>query len=77
MARIKIGGAGMTVEEAGVQIEAAIKSYGPAALNFIDRILEQLGSELGHEAVNTLIENHDLEIRYNIVPTEFDLGTGE
>ncbi len=67
----------MTVEEAGVQIEAAINSYGSAALNFIDRILEQVGSELGHEAVNTLIDNHDLELRYNIMPTEFDLGTGE
>ncbi|HSG06678.1 MAG TPA: hypothetical protein VLB09_09820 [Nitrospiria bacterium] len=67
----------MTIKEAGLQIEAAIRSYGPAALNVIDRILDQVKSEHGHEAANALIEDHDLELRCNIAPEEFDIGTGE
>ena len=65
----------MTIDEAGGRIESAINAYGPAAAAAIERILEQVKSDLGPEAVNDLIERHDLELRYNIAPTEFDLGS--
>jgi hypothetical protein len=65
----------MTQEEAGEKIESAITSYGPAAAAMIDRILDQVKSEIGQEAVNALIEDHDLELRYNITPADFDFGS--
>jgi hypothetical protein len=65
----------MTIDEAGDQIESAVAAYGPAAVSIIERILEQVKSESGPEAVNQLIENHDLELRYNIPPSEFDFGS--
>ncbi len=65
----------MTLEEAGEQIESAIRMYGPAAVAIIDRVLGQVKSESGQEAVNTLIESHDLELRCNISPGEFDFGS--
>jgi hypothetical protein len=65
----------MTLDEAGEQIESAIRMYGPAAVGIIERILGQVKSDLGQEAFNTLIENHDLELRYNIPPGEFDMGS--
>jgi hypothetical protein len=65
----------MTLDEAGNQIESAIRAYGPAAVGIIDRILGQVKSEIGQEAVDALIERHDLELRYNISPSEFDLGS--
>jgi hypothetical protein len=41
----------------------------------IDRILDQVKSEIGQEAVNALIEDHDLELRFNITPGEWDFGS--
>jgi hypothetical protein len=41
----------------------------------IERILGQVRSEIGPEAVEALIESHDLELRYNITPSEFDSGS--
>lgn len=64
----------MTQEEAGKQIESAIHAYGPAAAVMIERILDQVKSEIGQEAVNLLIEDHDLELRYNITPGDADFG---
>ncbi|MBI3812814.1 MAG: hypothetical protein HY283_11545 [Nitrospirae bacterium] len=65
----------MTLDEAGKQIESAIQMYGPAAVGIIDRILGQVKSEISQEAVDALIESHDLELRYNISPSGFDLGS--
>ena len=65
----------MTVEEASSQIESVIRSYGSAAVTVIDQILGQVKSGIGQEAVNELIERHDLELRYNITPHEFDIGS--
>ncbi|HEY4486089.1 MAG TPA: hypothetical protein VI702_07215 [Nitrospiria bacterium] len=65
----------MTLDEAGGRIEGAIKAYGPAAVAAIERILSQVKSDLGQEAVNELIDRHDLELRYNFAPNEFDLGS--
>lgn len=65
----------MTLDEAGGQIEAAIQAYGAAAVAIIDRILDQVKSDMGQEAVNQLIEIHDLELRYNIAPAESDFGS--
>jgi hypothetical protein len=65
----------MTIDEAGSQIESAIRAYGSAAVAVIERILGQVKSEIGQEAVDALIESHDLELRYNISPSEFDLGS--
>jgi hypothetical protein len=65
----------MTIDEAGRRIESAIRAYGPAAVAVIERILGQVKSEIGQEAVNALIESHDLELRYNISPGEFDMGS--
>lgn len=64
----------MTLEQASGQIESAVKAYGPAAVAMIERILDQVKSEMGQEAANALIEAHDLELRYNITPAEFDIG---
>jgi len=66
----------VTLDEAGSQIESAIRAYGSAAVGIIERVLEQVKSEMGQEAVNALIERYDLELRYNISPTEFDFGSG-
>lgn len=65
----------MTLDEAGAQIESAVKAYGAAAVSVIERILDQVKSEMGQEAANTLIETHDLELRYNFTPKEFDFGS--
>ena len=65
----------MTQEEAGKQIESAIAAHGTAAAAMIDRILDQVKSEIGQEAVNALIEDHDLELRFNITPGEWDFGS--
>lgn len=65
----------MTIDEASAQIESAIRSYGPAAISIIGRILGQVKSEKDQEAVNELIERHDLELRYNIAPSEYDIGS--
>ena len=65
----------MTVEEASSQIESVIRSFGSAAVPAIDRILERVKSGIGQEAVNELIERHDLELKYNITPNEFDIGS--
>jgi len=65
----------MTIDEAGSQIEAAIRAYGSAATAVIERILGQVKSEIGQEAVNALIGSHDLELRYNISPSEYDIGS--
>jgi len=66
----------VTLDEAGSQIESAIRAYGSAAVGIIERILDQVKSEMGQEAVNALIERHDLELRYNISPADFDFGSG-
>jgi hypothetical protein len=66
----------MTQDEAGAQIESAINAYGPSAAVMIERILDQVRSEIGQEAVNALIEDHDLELRYNITPGDADFGGG-
>jgi len=64
----------MTIEEAGKQIESAVNAYGVSAVAMIDRILDQVRSEIGQEAVNALIEDHDLELRFNITPGDADFG---
>jgi len=65
----------LTIDEAARQIESAIGAYGPAAASVIERILGEVKSEVGQDAVNTLIERHDLELLYNITPNEFDIGS--
>jgi len=65
----------MTREEAGNQIESTINSYGHSAAVMIERILDQVRSEIGQEAVNALIEDYDLELRYNITPGDADFGS--
>ncbi len=65
----------MTLEEASSRIESMIRSYGSAAIGPIGGILGQVKSGIGQEAVNELIERHDLELRYNITPNEFDIGS--
>jgi len=70
-----IRGKGMTIDEASRQIDSAIGAYGSAAGSVIERILGEVKSEVGQEAVNSLIESHDLELLYNITPNEFDIGS--
>ena len=60
----------MTTEEARGRIEAAIAQYGQHAGMAIDLVISEVRSGPGNEAANDLIDEFDLELRYNIAPSE-------
>jgi hypothetical protein len=61
---------GMTLDEARQRIESAIKQFGPQAGMAIDLVISEVRGDHGREAANELIEEFDLELCYNIAPTE-------
>lgn len=64
----------MKIEEAKQRIESAMTQYGQHAAAAIDLVINEVRSDLGHEAANELIDEFDLELQYNIPPTESDLS---
>lgn len=66
----------MTPEEARQRIQAAIDQFGGHAGMAIDLVINEVRSSLGNETVNDLIEEFDLELQYNITPTEPE-GSGD
>jgi hypothetical protein len=64
----------MTDEQARQRIEAAIAQFGPRAAMAIELVINEVRSDQGHEAANQLIEEFDLELQYNITPSESGLS---
>ncbi|MFM8552930.1 MAG: hypothetical protein ACKOCD_11595 [Nitrospiraceae bacterium] len=62
----------MKQEDARQRIETAIEQYGQHAANAIELVINEVRSDRGAEAVNELIDEFDLELRYNIPPMESD-----
>ena len=66
----------MTEEDARQRIQSAIDQYGQQAGMAIDLVINETRSDLGTDAANDLIEEFDLELLYNITPTE-SYGSGD
>ena len=66
------GEGSVTTEEAGQRIQSAIDQYGARAGMAIDLVINEVRSSLGNEAANVLIDEFDLELHYNIAPSEPD-----
>ena len=66
----------MTEEEARTRIQSAIDQYGQHAGMAIDLVINEARSDLGVETANNLIEEFDLELLYNITPSEFYGSSG-
>ena len=62
----------MTNDEAKQRIQSAIDLYGAHAGPAIDLVISEVRSSLGRETANTLIDDFDLELVYQILPTEFE-----
>jgi hypothetical protein len=62
----------MTIEEAIQRIIVAIEMFGAHAAPALDLLIIEVRSGFGNETANDLIEEFDLELRYNVLPTEFD-----
>ena len=65
----------MTADEARQRIQSSIDQFGSHAAAALDLIISEVRSSLGHEAANDLIDEFDLELEYNIVPTESEGGS--
>jgi hypothetical protein len=65
----------MTEDDARARIQSAIDQYGPHAGMAIDLVINETRSDLGIETANELIDEFDLELLYNIAPSEPD-GSG-
>src|SRR6476620_98784 len=68
-------GVTMTEDDARARIQSAIDQYGPHAGMAIDLVINETRSDLGIETANELIDEFDLELLYNIPPSEPD-GSG-
>jgi hypothetical protein len=64
----------MKLEDAKQRIESAMAQYGHHAAAAIDLVINEVRSDLGHEAANELIDEFDLELQYNITPSESDFS---
>jgi hypothetical protein len=62
----------MTIDDAKQRIQNAIDQYGPRAAPAIDLVINEVRSDLGRETANSLIEEFDLELLYQILPTDFE-----
>ena len=60
----------MTTEEAKQRIQSAIDQFGDRAGVAIDLVINEVKSSLGNETANVLIDEFDLELHYNIAPSE-------
>lgn len=66
----------MTTEDARQRIQSAIDQFGGHAGMAIDLVINEVRSSLGNETANDLIDEFDLELQYNIAPTEPE-GSGD
>lgn len=66
----------MTEEDARHRIQSAIDQYGQQAGMAIDLVISETRSDLGVKTANDLIEEFDLELLYNIAPSE-SYGSGD
>lgn len=66
----------MTTEEARHRIQSAIDQFGARAGMAIDLVIDEVRSSLGNETANVLIDEFDLELHYNITPSEPE-GSGD
>ena len=62
----------MTIDDAKQRVQGAIDMYGAHAGPAIDLVINEVRADLGREAANSLIEEFDLELLYQILPTEFE-----
>ena len=62
----------MTINDAKQRIQSAIDQYGVHAAPAIDLVINEVRSDLGRETANELISEFDLELLYQILPTEFE-----
>jgi len=60
----------MKLDEARQRIESAITQFGQHAAPAIDLVINEVRSDHGAETANELIDEFDLELQYNIAPTE-------
>jgi hypothetical protein len=60
----------MTAEEARHRIQSAMDQFGSQAGVAIDLVISEVRSGLGNETANELIDEFDLELQFNIAPTE-------
>ena len=60
----------MTTDEARQRIQSAVDQFGPQAGAAIDLVISEVRSSLGNETANDLIDEFDLELQFNIAPTE-------
>ncbi len=60
----------MTTDEARQRIQSAMDQFGQQAGTAIDLVLHEVRSSLGNETANELIDEFDLELQFNIAPTE-------
>ncbi len=66
----------MTTDEARQRIQAAIDQFGSQAAAMIDLVISEVRSGQGYETANELIDEFDLELQFNIAPTEPE-GSGD
>src|SRR5947199_1409229 len=71
-----VGRESMTTEDARQRIQSAIDQFGGQAGMAIDLVINEVRSSLGNETANDLIDEFDLELQYNIAPTEPE-GSGD
>lgn len=62
----------MKIDEARQRIESAMTQYGAQAGMAIDLVINEVRSDLGTSTANELIDEFDLELQYNIAPSESD-----
>ena len=60
----------VTTEEARHRVQSAIDQFGARAGMAIDLVINEVRSSLGNETANMLIDEFDLELHYNITPSE-------
>ena len=60
----------MTTEDARQRIQSAMDQFGQRAGMAIDLVISEARSSLGNEKANQLIDEFDLELQFNIAPTE-------
>ncbi len=62
----------MNLDEVRQRIETAVSQYGAHAAPAIELVMNEVRSDMGAQVFNTLVEEFDLELLYNIAPLESD-----
>jgi hypothetical protein len=66
----------MTMDDARGRVQAAMDQFGNRAGVALELLINEVRSSLGVESANELIDEFDLELLYNIAPTEPE-GSGD